>query len=80
MNEPFTPAQMEKLLGVAASRLGTTPEALKTAFQKGGLKGVSDSLSPQQAQKMGAIAENGQAEALLQDPAIQRLLIQLLGQ
>ena len=76
MNESLTPAQMEKLLQVAAGRLGTTPDALKTAFQKGGLKGVSSSLSPQQAQSL----QNGQAEKLLEDPAVQRLLIQLLGQ
>ena len=76
MNDSFTPAQMEKLLLVAAGRLGTTPEALKTAFQQGGLKGISDALSPQQAEKL----QNGQAEKLLNDPAVQRLLIQLLGQ
>ena len=80
MNEPFTPAQMEKLLQVAAGRLGTTPDALKTAFQQGGLKGISDALTPQQAEKMGKITQNGQAEKLLEDPAVQRLLIQLLGQ
>ena len=76
MNEPFTPAQTEKLLQIAAGRLGTTPEALKTAFQQGGLKGISDALSPRQAQSL----QNGQAEKLLNDPAVQRLLIQLLGQ
>lgn len=80
MNDAFTPAQMEKLLQVAAAKLGTTPEALKTAFAQGGLKGVSASLSPGQAEKMGAIADSGQAEQLLKDPAVQRLLIQLLGQ
>ena len=76
MNESFTPAQMEKLLKVAAGRLGTTPEQLKTAFQQGGLKGISEALPPQQAEKL----QNGQAEKLLQDPAVQRLLIHLLGQ
>ena len=80
MNEPFTPAQTEKLLQIAAAKLGTTPEGLRAAFQQGGLKGLSDALSPQQAQQMTALAENGQAEKLLGDPAIQRLLIQLLGQ
>ena len=75
MNESFTPAQMEKLLQVAATKMGTTPEALRTAFQQGGLKGVSEALSPQQAQSL----QNGQAEKLLNDPAVQRLLIQLLG-
>ena len=76
MNESFTPAQMEKLLQVAAGRLGITPDALRAAFQNGGLKGVSDALSPRQAQSL----QNGQAEKLLEDPAVQRLLIQLLGQ
>ena len=80
MNEPFSPAQTEKLLQIAAAKMGTTPEALRAAFQQGGLKGISAALSPQQADKAKAIAENGQVEQLLQDPAIQRLLIQLLGQ
>ena len=76
MNDSFTPAQMEKLLQVAAGRLGTTPDALKAAFQQGGLKGVSASLPPRQAEQL----QSGQAEKLLSDPAVQRLLIQLLGQ
>ena len=76
MNEPFSPAQMEKLLAVAAAKLGTTPEGLRAAFEQGGLQGVSAALSPQQAEKL----HSGQAEQLLNDPAIQRLLIQLLGQ
>ena len=76
MNEPFTPAQTEKLLQIAAAKLGTTPEGLKTAFEQGGLKGLSANLSPAQAQTL----QNGQAERLLNDPAVQRLLIQLLGQ
>lgn len=80
MSEPFTPAQTEKLLQIAAAKLGTTPAELRTAFEQGGLKGLSANLSPQQAEKMGAIAQNGQAEQLLNDPAVQRLLIQLLGQ
>jgi ABC-type amino acid transport substrate-binding protein len=75
MNEPFTPAQTEKLLRIAAAKLGTTPEGLRAAFEQGGLKGLAANLSPQQAQSL----QNGQAEKLLQDPAVQRLLIQLLG-
>ena len=80
MNEPFTPAQTEKLLQIAAAKLGTTPEELKTAFQQGGLKGLSASLPSQQAEKMGALTQNGQVDKLPSDPAVQRLLIQLLGQ
>ena len=80
MNESFTPAQMEKLLSVAAAKLGTTPEGLRAAFAQGGLNGLSAALSPQQAEKAKALADSGQAEGLLSDPAVQRLLIQLLGQ
>ena len=80
MNEPFTPAQIEKLLQVAAGRMGTTPEQLRAAFQQGGLKGLSAALSPQQAAKAQSLVGDGQAEQLLNDPAVQRLLIQLLGQ
>lgn len=80
MNEPFTPAQTEKLLQIAAAKLGTTPQGLRAAFEQGGLRGLSAALTPQQAEKMGAIAQNGQVEKLLEDPAVQRLLIQLLGQ
>ena len=80
MNESFTPAQMEKLLQVAAGRLGTSPEQLRAAFQQGGLKGISAALTPQQAAKAEALSSDGQVEQLLNDPAIQRLLIQLLGQ
>lgn len=76
MNQPFTPAQTEKLLQIAAAKMGTTPEALRAAFQQGGLKGLSAALPPQQAEKL----TDGQAEQLLGDPAVQRLLIQLLGQ
>lgn len=76
MNEPFTPAQTEKLLQIAAAKLGTTPDGLKAAFQQGGLRGLSANLPPRQAEKL----QNGQVEKLLEDPAVQRLLIQLLGQ
>ena len=80
MNDAFTPAQMEKLLSVAAAKLGTTPDGLRTAFAQGGLSGLSAALPPQQAAKAKALADNGQVEGLLNDPAVQRLLIQLLGQ
>ena len=80
MNESFTPAQMEKLLQVAAERMGTTPDALKTAFQKGGLRGLSAALTPEDAARAeDLLSDKDKAAALLQDPAMQRLLIQLLG-
>lgn len=77
----FTPEQLQKLLNYAGQRLGTTPEKLKAAFQQGGLSALSQALSPEEAAKAENLIQNKeQAEALLQDPAVQRLLIQLLGQ
>ncbi len=76
----FTPDQLEKLVAYASKRLGTTPEQLKTAFQQGGLAGISAALSPEEAAKAeGLIGSKEQAAALMNDPAVQRLLIQLLG-
>lgn len=81
MNDPsFSPEQMEKLLQLAAQRLGTNPQALKNAYQQGGLKGISSALSAEDAAKaQNILQDKDKAAALLQDPAIQRLLIQLLG-
>ena len=77
MSQPtFTPEQMEKLLALAGQKLGTDPQKLKEAYQQGGLKGISAALSPQAQEVIG---DKKKAAALLEDPAIQRLLIQLLG-
>ena len=86
MAEPsFTPAQMEKLLAYAGQRLGTTPDKLKEVFQREGLAGLSDfaasagkgeGLSPQ-AQAL--LQDKEKTAALLNDPAVRRLLAQLLG-
>ncbi len=76
----FTPEQMEKLLAYASTRLGTTPEQLKATFQREGLAGLSATLSPEeQGQAAAVLRDREKAAALLQDPAVQRLLIQLLG-
>ena len=81
MNDPsFTPEQLDKLLTYAGQRLGTTPEQLNEAFRQNGLRGISSALSPNEAAQAEAlISDKDKAAALLQDPAIQRLLIQLLG-
>ncbi len=79
--ESFTPAQMEKLLQYASKQLGTSPEQLKMAFAQGGLEGVSASLSPAEAQKAEAlIKDKEKAAQLMNSPAVQQLLKQLLGE
>ncbi|MBQ8683138.1 MAG: hypothetical protein IJ518_01310 [Clostridia bacterium] len=76
----MTPEQMERLLVYASGRLGTTPEKLKAAFRQNGLAGLSAALTPEEAGRAEAVlGDREKAAALLQDPAVQRLLIQLLG-
>ena len=76
----FSPEQMEKLVAYASRQLGTTPEQLKTAFQQGGLAGLSDALSPDEANKAQALLKDKDAAAkLMNDPQVQKLLAQLLG-
>lgn len=77
----ITPEQLEKLLVYASGRLGTTPEQLKAAFRQNGLAGLSSALSPEEAgQAEAVLRDREKAAALMQNPDIQRLLIQLLGQ
>jgi len=76
----ITPEQMEKLLTLAAERLNTTPDALKTALQQNGLQGVGGALTAQDAARAEAVLQDkDKLTALLADPAVRRLLDQLLG-
>ena len=80
MAQQFSPEQLEKLIAYASQRLGTTPDQLKTAFRQGGLAGLSDALSPEEATKAEAMLKDKEAAArLMNDPQIQKLLAQLLG-
>lgn len=79
--QAFSPEQMEKLVAYASRQLGTTPEQLKAAFQQGGLAGLSDALSPDEATKAQALLKDKDAAArLMNDPQVQKLLAQLLGE
>lgn len=76
MNPPsLTPQQMEQLLTLAAGRLGTPTEKLKETFEKEGLKGLSAALPPEAQELLG---DRDKMAALLKDPAVRRLLSQLL--
>lgn len=80
MNQsPIAPEQLEKLLSLAATRLNTTPDKLKTALHQEGLGGVVSNLSPGQAARAGELLEDkDKLTALLRDPAVRRLINQLL--
>ncbi len=76
----FSPAQMKKLLQYASKQLGKSPDELKNAFAQGGLAGITDSLSPAEAGKAQALLGDKEKTAqLLNSPAVQQLLQQLLG-
>ena len=82
----FTPDQMEKLIAYASGRLGTTPEQLKTLFQQEGLAGLSNlaggpAFTKQEtAQAQELLQNKDKAAQLLNDPKVQGLLRQLLGE
>lgn len=76
---PISPQQLEQLLSLAATRLNTTPDKLKTALHQEGLGGLANNLSPQQAARAGELLEDkDKLAALLRDPAVRRLIDQLL--
>ena len=76
----FSPEQVEKLVNYASQQLGTTPAQLKAAFQQNGLAGLSDALSADEANKAQALLKDKNAAAkLMNDPQVQKLLAQLLG-
>ncbi len=80
-NDSFSPAQAQKLLQYAARQLGKSPDELKAAFEKGGLAGLSDSLSPAEAKRAEALLGDKEKTAqLLNSPAVQQLIRQLLGE
>lgn len=80
-HDAFTPEQLEKLVSFASQQLGTTPEQLKSAFAKNGLAGISSSLSQEDIGKAEALLKDKQkASELMNNPHVQKLLSQLLGQ
>lgn len=70
-------SQLENLLKITASRLGTTPEALKAAAESGQLNSVLG--NAQGAERLQQVLSNPEeAKKLLSSPQAKRLL-DLLG-
>lgn len=82
----FSPEQMEKLIAYASGRLGTTPEQLKALFQQEGLAGLANlaggsTFTAQETTQAQELLKNkDNAAQLLNDPKVQGLLRQLLGE
>ena len=71
--------QLEALLKLAAQRMGTTPQALKDAAQRGDLSHLAGNASGQDAANpRQVLSEPEAAKKLLSTPQAQKLL-QLLG-
>ena len=64
--------QLENLLKITASRLGTTPEALKTAAESGQLDKIVGGNQASELQKV--LSDPEAAKKLLSSPQAQKLL------
>lgn len=54
----MTESNYEKLLKAASEKLGSTPEQLRKALEKGDIKALSQSLSPSDKEKLRAVLKN----------------------
>lgn len=70
--------QLENLLKLTSERLGTTPEALLKAAQKGDMDRILSS-SPESEQLRKVLSDPGAAEKLLSSPQARKLLEMLQG-
>ncbi len=72
--------QLEALLKLTSQRLGTTPEALKTAAQNGDLSQMLGNVTQTESSALKKVLSDPEAaKKLLSTPQAQKLL-QLLGQ
>lgn len=66
--------QMENLLKITASRLGSTPEALKKAAESGDLGRILGENSPQTEKMRQVLSDPQAAQKLLSTPQAQKIL------
>lgn len=65
---------MQSLLKLAAERLGTTPEKLRTAAEKGDLQNIAGNAEQPQAEQLRRVLSDPEAaKKLLSTPAAQKL-------
>lgn len=81
MSSPnFNNNQLEALLKITAQRMGTTPEALKSAAESGELNKVLGGMSGNESAAMQKVLSDPQAaQKLLSSPQAQKLM-QMFGQ
>ncbi len=72
---------MQALLKLAAQRLNTTPEALRSAAEKGDLQNITGNANSPQAEQLRRVLRDPEAaKKLLSTPAAQKLFEALGGQ
>lgn len=72
---------MQALLKLAAQRLNTTPEALRSAAEKGDLQNITGNTNSTQAEQLRRVLRDPEAaKKLLSTPAAQKLFEALGGQ
>ena len=70
----------DNLINSAAKRLGTTPDAIKSAVQSGSADSLMSSMPPEEAEKLKKLLSNKAAtEKLLKSPQVQELMNKLMG-
>lgn len=73
--------QLQSLLKLAAQRLNTTPEALRSAAESGSLQDITGNADNAQAEQLRRVLSDPEAaKKLLATPAAQKLLEALGGQ
>lgn len=76
MNQRDNRFSLDNMLKTTAQQLGTTPEALKMAAQNGNLNSLLNN-QPQSEQMKKILSDPNEAQKLLNNPAVKKLIEQL---
>lgn len=76
MNQKDNRFSLDNMLKTTARQLGTTPEDLKKAAQNGNMESILNN-QPQSEQMKKILSDPNEAQKLLNNPAVQKLMEQL---
>ena len=79
LTDEIDAADYEKLLEAASKKLGSSPEQLRKALDKGDVKALSASLSKQDKEKLRAVLENRELMAKLKSASSPDDIMRMLG-
>ncbi len=78
--DDFLNSNMEKMLEMASKKLGTSPDKLKSAIEKGSFDGVLGNLSKEDTQKLMQVMNNPELrEKLMKSPEAMALFKKMAG-